>query len=122
MFHTSVPGFDVDASQCVILCLDNGNHVRFQEDTGAQCNVMPLDVYKRATQDFKLSHVKLGSQRITAYGGSEIKVTGQVRLRVSRGDFKCRLDCKLVNQRGIRPLLGRKACLGMKMPTWTMIS
>ena len=102
MFHTSVPGFDVDALQCVTL--DNGNHVRFQADTGAQCNVMPLDVYKRATRDFKLSHVKPGSQRITAYGGSEIKVIGQVRLRVSRGDLKCRLDYKLVDQRGIRPL------------------
>ena len=36
-------------------------------------------------------------------------------MRVRRGDFRCRLDCKLVNQQGIRPLLGCKACLGMKI-------
>ena len=32
-----------------------------------------------------------------------------------RGDYRCRLDCKLVDRPGIRPLLGRKACLGMKI-------
>lgn len=36
-------------------------------------------------------------------------------LRVRRGDVRCCLDCKLVDQQGIRPLLGRKACLGMKI-------
>ena len=36
-------------------------------------------------------------------------------LRVRRGDVQCRLDCKLVDQQGIRPLLGRKACLGMSI-------
>ncbi len=37
------------------------------------------------------------SQRITAYGGAEIQVIGRVLLRVRCGDFKCRLDCRLVD-------------------------
>ena len=40
---------------------------------------------------------------------------GKVLLRVWRGDFRCRLDCKIVDKSNIRPLLGRKACLGMKI-------
>ena len=36
-------------------------------------------------------------------------------LRVRRGDSKCRLDCIIVDQQGIRPLLDHKACLGMKI-------
>ena len=54
-------------------------------------------------------------QKITAYGGADIPVIGKVLLRVWRGDFRCRLDCKIVNKSNIRPLLGRKACLSMKI-------
>ena len=84
-------------------------------DTGAQCNVVPLELYKKATKDHKLAHMVPVSQRITAYGGAEIPVIGKAILRVWRGDFGCRLDCKIVDKSNIRPLLGRKACLGMKI-------
>ena len=76
---------------------------------------MPLDLYKKATRDYRLSQMKSVSQRITAYGGSELRVIGRVVLRVRHGDSKCRLDCSIANQQGIRPLLGRKACLGMEI-------
>ncbi len=88
----------MDDSQCVTLQLEN-------VIPGAQCNVVPLDIYTKATRDYKLSQVKSINQRITAYGGSELHVVGRVLLRVQRGDFKCCLNCKLVDQRGIRPLL-----------------
>ena len=50
-----------------------------------------------------------------AYSGAEIAVIGKVLLGVWRGGFSCRLDCKIVDKSNIRPLLGRKACLGMKI-------
>ena len=116
VYQTSTTGSRVDDSQCVTLKLvESGNFLRFQVDTGAQCNVVPLDLYKKATKDYRLAQVKPSSQKITAYGGSELRVVGKVLLRVRRGDVQCRLDCKLVDQQGIRPLLGRKACLGMKI-------
>ena len=43
---------------------------------------------------------------------------GKVLLRVRRGDFRCQVDCKLVDSSNIRPLLGRKACLGMKIVSY----
>ena len=41
-----------------------------------------------------------------------------VLLRVQHGDFRCRLDCKLVDRTDIRPLLGRKACLGTRIVSY----
>lgn len=70
----------------------------------------------------------LAQQQITTYGGAENLMIGKA-LRVWCGDFTsmCRLDCKTVRQIyskidrcivdkcNISPLLGRKACLGMKI-------
>ena len=104
-----------EVAQFVTLRLENGNYLRFQADTGNQCNVVPLDLYKRATRDYKLKHVSPAKQRITAYGGNKIPVVGQTLLRVWRGDFRCRLDCRIVDAPNTRPLLGQKACVGMNI-------
>ena len=42
-------------------------------------------------------------------------VAGTVRIKVWRGDYQYKLDCKLVDSERIPPLLGRKACVGMKI-------
>ena len=118
IFQTQVSEISIDDSQFVTLKLESGNYLRFQVDTGAQCNVVPLDLYKKATRDYELVQVLPANQKITTYGGSEIPVVGKVLLRVWRGDFRCRLDCKIVDKKNIRPLLGRKACLGMKVVTY----
>ena len=55
------------------------------------------------------------STAIISYGGTSIPILGRVRLRVWLGDFRCFLDCNLVDRKRVRPLLGRKACLGMKI-------
>ena len=76
---------------------------------------MPLDLYREATKDYKLVQVSPKKPKITAYGGTEIPVVGKVLLWVWQGKFKCRLDCKIVDQENIRPFLGRKACIGMEI-------
>jgi len=105
----------LDNSQFVTLRLESGSYIRFQVDTGAQCNVVPLSTYKKATGDMSLSKVSPAQTQLTAYGGGTLPVVGSVLLRVWRGNFRCRLDCKLVDSSVVRPLLGRKACLGMKI-------
>ena len=124
VFQTRVSAVHLDDSQFVTLKLESGNCLRFQVDTGAQCNVIPLAaLYKTATNDFKLEHVTPAKTQITAYGGATLPGVGTVLIRVWCGDFRCRLDCKLVDCTNIRPLLGRKACVGMKIGTyiWTMM-
>ena len=41
----------LDDSQLVMLNLESGNYFRFQPNTGAQCNVVPLHLYKKATKN-----------------------------------------------------------------------
>ena len=41
----------LDDSQLVMLKLESGNYFRFQPNTGAQCNVVPLHLYKKATKN-----------------------------------------------------------------------
>ena len=117
-FPMEVAPVQLDDTQLVTLKLDSGNYIRFQADTGAQCNVILLAVYKKTTGDFTLSHVMPAQTAITAYGGHSIPVAGTTLLRIWRGDYHCKLNCKLIDSDAIRPLLGRKACLGMKIITY----
>ena len=45
-------------------------------------------------------------------------MVGSVILRVWHGDHRCKLDCKVVDNTNIHPLLGRRACLGMKIMSY----
>ena len=114
-----ISAVDLDDSQLVTLKLESGHYLRFQPDTGAQCNVIPLNLYKKATKDYCLERVTPLNTQLAAYGGSKLSVVGQVRITVWRDDLKCKLDCKLVDSNTIRPLLGRKACVGMKIIKYT---
>ena len=116
---SDIAAVQLDNSQLVTLKLKSGNYLRFQPDTGAQCNVIPLHLYKKATKDVSLKHMKTYQTAIVAYSGSRIPVTGQVLIHVSRGDYEGFLDCKLVNSTEIQPLLGRKACIEMKVIMYT---
>ena len=49
VFQTG-PAGNLDDTQLITLKLESGNYLRFQVDTGAQCNVVPLGLYKKATQ------------------------------------------------------------------------
>ena len=118
VFPTEVAAVSLDDSQLVTLKLESGNYLRFQVDTGAQCNVIPLELYQKATKDTKLAHVTPLKSQITAYGGATLPVVGHVILRVWCGEFRCKLDCKLVDHPHIRPILGRKACLGMHLVSY----
>ena len=55
--HVSV--LQVDDSQLVTVQLQSGLYIRFQLDTGAQCNVIPVNLYKKAAKDRKLTNVVL---------------------------------------------------------------
>ena len=118
VFPADICATTLDDSQLVTLRLESGKHLRFQVDTGAQCNVIPVALYKRATKDFKLEHVTPVNASITAYGGTTLPVVGTALVRVWRGNFRCKLLCKLVESSCIRPLLGRKACVGMNIVSY----
>ena len=79
VFQTG-PADNLDDTQLITLKLESGDYLRFQVDTGAQCNVVPLGLYKKATKDHLLKNVTPTQQRITAYGGTTIPVCGTTLL------------------------------------------
>lgn len=93
--------------------LESGSFICFQPDTGAQCNVLPLHIYKKASKDEKLEKVQGMEMSLIAHGGSRVKVVGRSPLRVRRNGSSFLPDCRLVDNEDIRPILGRKACIGM---------
>ena len=115
VYTTNKEQEQLDDSQLITLKLESGNFLRFQPDTGAQCNVIPLHLYKKATEDYKLSQVKRGNVALRAYGGAKLPVVGCARIKVWRHRTPCLLDCQIVDNAEVRPLLGRRACLGMNI-------
>ena len=101
IFQTQISTRTLDDSNFVTLKLQSGNYLRFQADTGAQCNVVPLHIYKEATKDVNLVNVMPLRTPIKAYGDTTLPVVGSVLLKVQRGNVQYKLDCKLVDHRGI---------------------
>ena len=118
VFPTQVSVLQVDDSQLVTVQLQSGNYICFQLDTVAQCNVIPVNLYKKATEDRKLTNVVPTNSFITAYGGVTLPVIGTAALWVQRGHKKFQILCKLVDSTDICPLLGRNACLQMNLVSY----
>ena len=97
-------------SSLVTLKVPSGNFIRFEIDTGALCNVLPVHIYKKATGDCDLKRVTPAKSSIISYDGGNIPVLGTVKIQVWRGSFTCLLLCRLVESRRCRPILGKSAC------------
>lgn len=83
-----------DDNSVVRLWLESRNCLFFQPDNGTQRKVVLLHLYKTAANDPYLQLVK--PVAISAYGGSRL------------------LDCKLVDNKFIWPILEWKVCPGTK--------
>ena len=118
VFPTGVAKVGVDDSQLVTVQMESGCYLRFQVDTGAQCNVLPLKLYKNATKDYNLARMTPVKSHITAYGGATLPVLGTVTIPVCHGDQQYRLHCKLVNNPSIRPLIERRPYLQTKLMSY----
>ena len=60
----------LDDSQLVTLKLESANYLHFPPDTGAQCNVAPLHLYKKTTKDVDLCNVTPLNTAIISFGGA----------------------------------------------------
>ena len=81
------PGFNpgLDDSQMVTFQLESGCYFCFQVNTGEQCNVLPVMLYKKATKDYKLANTAWEKSHITLYGGTTLPVVGTIAIHVCRG-------------------------------------
>ena len=107
--------FKVSASQTsdlnlVTLKVKSGNFIRFQIDTRARCNVLPVHIYKGTPSDFCHKKVCLLKSSIMSYDDGSIPVLGTMKIQVQRGSFTILLLCRLLKRKCCPPILGKAAC------------
>ena len=87
----------------IALTMPNERDARFKVDTGAQCNVIPLDMYRQMKGE--TTKLKPSSVKLTSYSGHHIEVVGMDQLDVThRGQKHC-LPFQVVKG-NVSPLLG----------------
>jgi len=58
--------------------------VQFQIDSGAECNVLPSDVYVDATGDPNYEHLQPTKASVIMCNGTKEEIIGQCKLNASR--------------------------------------
>lgn len=89
----------------------NGRSTEMKVDTGAKCNVLSQETYKRVTNGEQL--VKQNkTTNLVAYGGTKIETDGMVTLSCCLKEQRHTLPFFIVD-REVQPLLGFRACMDM---------
>nr|XP_058968946.1 uncharacterized protein LOC131795390 [Pocillopora verrucosa] len=93
-----------------------GHEVAFLMDTGAECNLLPLDVYKGVTGDLDLNSLdtRVKSVLIMANGYEQL-IEGKATLYATRNGHTHKIRVSVVNGRGYEPILSKKSMLEMNL-------
>ena len=109
------PRVQLSNSQLVTFKLNDKAAIRCQIDSGADCNILPLHVYKPATQDWKLKQVRPSRARLFGFGQQSIQPVGCVTLRLQRGQLEHLVDFQVLNGRQYHSLVGAKTCVAFRL-------
>ncbi|KAI4900308.1 hypothetical protein NFI96_009493 [Prochilodus magdalenae] len=85
--------------------------IKFKIDTGAQTNAIPEHVFQKL---FKGITLQPATQRLTAYGGEQLKVRGTCKLRCRYRDRTVTLEFHIVDTKA-PPILGMRASLDLNL-------
>ena len=96
----------------VSLTLNHLASVTFQIDTGSSANIMPLQDYIRATNDYSKVNIVPKEITLVMHDHSKRKALGSARLKVGHNGNKHELNFVIVDQE-VTPLLGLKSSQGM---------
>ena len=107
----TVSSIKLNDEQTVTLRISPKSAIRFQIDCGADCNVLPVHVYKAATGDFEMKNVLPSKTTLYTYGKIGNSSVGKVEIQVWRGNRTRRLECELVNGEHFHSILGNEACV-----------
>ena len=111
-------GFIGDRSTNAVITMDVGHprtssRVKFQMDTGAECNVLPLKAYYGATGDRHMQKInRCTHMYIRTYTGERYQILGWVTLPVWRHGKQSSLTFNITND-DFTPLLSLKTCTAM---------
>ena len=86
--------------------------ITFPIDTGSSANILPLEDYIRATNDFNRASIVPKDITLVIHDHSKRKALGSVRLNVEHNGSKHEINFVIVDQR-VTLFLGLKSCQGM---------
>ena len=74
-----------------------GNEIRFQVDTGSECDLLPLKMYKSITGDNTVERLEKCNKSIVSYTGERKQIAGKISLPVWHKDRRKTLTFNVVN-------------------------
>ena len=93
-----------------------GNEVRFQVDTGSECDLLPLKVYKSITGDDTVEMLRKCNKSIVSYTGERKQIAGKINLPVWHKDRKKTLTFNVVNG-DYQPILSLNTSIALGIVT-----
>ena len=100
-----------DSSVWSITLTSNGLPISYKIDTGAQCKVVPLNIYQKLNPQPDLHPVNL---KLSAYNNSEILVIGKCSLTLEHKNELFNVS-SLVVDTTLVPILGLESCGNLKL-------
>ena len=73
------------------------NAVRFQVDTGSECDVLPMKIYKHVTGDTELQKLRQCKKSIVSYTGERHKIAGKASIPVWHSNQKKVLNFNIID-------------------------
>lgn len=98
----------------------NDRTVRFQLDTGAKCNVLPLTTFKEL--GLNCDQLALSKTNLKSYSGHRVKPVGNIILQCKYQDHVSYNSFEVVDLPS-EPILGSASCsaMGLVKRTWLQI-
>ena len=90
----------------------NSQPVEIKIDTGAKCNVITLDIFKRISRNEKIDETK--AVQLVAYGGDTLTTLGSVKLEVHLPSMSRNLEFHVIDK-PVTPLLGLTDSLSLNI-------
>ena len=90
----------------------NGQPVEIKIDTGAKCNMITLDIFKRISQNENIDKTK--AVQLVAYGRDTLTTMGSVMLEVHLPSMSRNLEFQVINK-PVTPLLGLMDYLSLNL-------
>ena len=121
-FYLSIAGVGGKGHEMVTLtvCKDDkcapGCEIPFFMDTGAECNLLPVNVYKRVSGDQHLNSLYArGKSALILANGEEHPTEGKATLFASRKGQKHQIEVNMVKGGGYEPILSKQTMLDMNL-------
>ena len=91
----------------------NNKSVKFKIDTGAQCNVLPEEIFDKIKKKPKLVATRT---KLTAYGGTPVPVIGKCSLEIEQtANRKLDAEFFVVKAPNAKPLIGLQTCQNFEL-------